>query len=252
VAHNDFNASAAPFYTNVTGDDIYDALQTATAAAGTQQAAYIDPSIDDIFSTSSAKNIHNVAPNSYIGFATYNFLPFPEKASSTDNPNDLKYDYLPVFQGIQSNAAGTLPAIFPISMLYNYQTAAPITSSNSIDTSLFKAQMLPEANALYNYKKYNNSGYGKGSDIFNDDKTTKDNFKKNLGNNMYYFDIDKLFDKETRILNVVDCNQIPKNTNPIDFTKKGFRYRTNTSEYIDISSDDIKEAFYVLWNLYGN
>jgi hypothetical protein len=162
----------------------------------------------------------------------------------TDDPNNLKYDYLPVFQGIQSNADSTLPAIFPISMLYNHPTE--LEDTNTMDTSLFKAQMLPEANALYNFKEYNDDGYGQGSDIFGGDSNKKDNFKKDSANNMYYFDIDKLFEKETRILNVLDCNQIPKNTDPVKFTKDGFEYRRGTSEYIKISSDDIKDAFNVL------
>jgi hypothetical protein len=189
---------------------------------------------------------NKIGPNDFVGFATYSFLPFPHAQANTDNPTDIKYDYLPVFQGIQTNTAGTLPAIFPVSMLYNY-------NDDTMDTSLFKAQMLPEANAIYNYKGYDSSkGYGAGSDVFGND-TIKANFKNNPANNMYYFDMDKLFEKETKILNVIDCNRLKSDKTPKDFVDNGFTYKnTANNQDIVLTSGDIKEALYVLQHLYGN
>jgi hypothetical protein len=84
---------------------------------------------------------------------------------------------MPVFSGLAYDSDTATPAVFPVSLLYK----TPDLDANKnpqhpqeIDTDLFKAQMMPEAGYVYNYKNSSD-----GSTPYK-----SDNFKNNVNNNM--------------------------------------------------------------------
>jgi hypothetical protein len=109
-------------------------------------------------------------------------------------------------------------------MLYNDDSALvgdlPVHDSKKIDTSLWNAKLLPEAYALTQYTK-------DGTQIWNDP-----DFKNNENNKIFYLDLEKLFEKQSKIYNFFTFN-IDVNKKPSDY------YKTN------------KEIFQTIWDLLG-
>jgi hypothetical protein len=96
------------------------------------------------------------------------------------------------------------------------------TQPKDFDLDLWAHGMMPEANVLYNYKQTDN----------NHTPWHDDNFKNNPENNIYYLDLNKLYDKQTNIYNFFNTNIDLKKT-PRDY------FNSN------------KDVFQTIWDLLG-
>jgi hypothetical protein len=112
-------------------------------------------------------NYNSIQPNSYIAFANYSFIPFPK----LDVTSNIVYDFMPVFNGITTNSNTGVPAVFPVSLLFESQDT-PGAMSN-FDTNLFKASLMPEADVLYNYQQSNNKETPYKTDDFKNNPNNK-------------------------------------------------------------------------------
>ncbi|MDR0739548.1 MAG: hypothetical protein LBF00_01510 [Mycoplasmataceae bacterium] len=186
-------------------------------------ATYLEPSISFLFDEQKQENSNlangYIKPNSYIAFANYSFVPYPRTDDSSKN---IQYDLMPVFNGMATDSSTGAPAVFPISLLFDLSGNPTQLSDQNIDTSLFQASLMPEADALYNYKPSDGSAQPYHNDDF-----------KNSSNKMWYFDLSKIFAKQTKI-----CDIFSKN---INIDEKPTDYFNNN-----------KAIFQVLWNLFSN
>jgi hypothetical protein len=115
---------------------------------------------------------------------------------------------MPIFAGIAADSSSGAPAVFPISLLFKSPDLVNDSPTNptTLDYDLFKQQLMPEANALYNYKQSDNK----------ETPYNNDPFKNNPHNNMYYLDLDKLFEKENKAYSLFNTN-ISLNKTPLDY-----------------------------------
>jgi hypothetical protein len=96
----------------------------------------------------------------------------------------------------------------------------PVHDSTKIDTSLWNAKLMPEAYALTQYTK-------DGVQIWNNS-----DFKDKAENKIFYLDLEKLFEKQSKIYNFFTSN-IDANKKPID------------------CYNDNNEIFQTIWDLLG-
>jgi hypothetical protein len=139
----------------------------------------------------------SVKSDSYVGFANYTFIGFPQKGDT--NEDKVKYLYMPIFGGIASGTTSdkkTLPAIFPIGLL------STLDNNKNIDGSLLTADYLPAAQELLVNKKVN------------------DNEINTPENKIYHLDLTKLVNKEEKFINFIDTANVDLNKNPADFVNE--------------------------------